>query len=103
MSKATKQKVNRELTQQALARDGKMLLTDAEKAGLSILIEKQGQVEAELQKCRIALSGMIAQVVQARGLDVRKFGVNLGAGRILPIDHQQEGVPAEETKEEVQG
>ena len=101
MSKATKQKINRELTQQALARDGKMLLTDAEKAGLSILIEKQGQVEMELQKSRLALSGMIAQVVQARGLDVRKFGVNLGAGRILPIDHPksiEESPPAEKNE-----
>ena len=102
MSKATKQKINQELTQQALARDGRMLLTDAEKAGLSILIEKQGQVEMELQKCRLALSGMITQVVQARGLDVRKFGINLGAGRILPIDGQQ-GAPAEEKKEEIEG
>ena len=88
MSKAVRQNINRELTQQAMARrdDQGMLLTDAEKAGLSILIEKTGQVELELQRARLALSGMIGQIVQARGLDVTKFGVNLAAGRILPID-----------------
>lgn len=94
MSKDTKQKMNRELVQRALARtDEKMVLTDGEKAILTVLLEKAQWVETEdqkvqmeRQKSRLALSGMVGQIVQARGLDVTKFGVNLAAGRIMPID-----------------
>lgn len=64
----------------------KMELTEAEKINFTILLEKANQLQVDFQKVNIAIAGLVGQIVQSRGLDTTKFGVNLAAGRILPIE-----------------
>lgn len=79
----------RELTREALTQqNSKMLLTDAEKFNLELLFQKLQSLGEEQRKIQVALSGFISQVVQARGLDPLNYGVNLAAGRILPVEQQ---------------
>ena len=61
-------------------------LTDAEKVTFAILIEKVNLLQRQTQECQMALSTNIGQAVEARGLDPQKFGINLAAGKILPIE-----------------
>ena len=61
-------------------------LTDAEKVTIAILIERVNLLQRQLQECQMALSANIGQAVTNRGLDTLKFGVNLAAGKILPIE-----------------
>lgn len=71
---------------QDLVAQPQMELTAVEKVTFGIVLEKVTYLQTELQKAQLALSGLITQAVQGRGLDVKKFGVNLGVGKILPVD-----------------
>ncbi len=73
--------------------DPKMLLTEAEKCNLDVLLVKQQELQQQLNKLAIALSGFIAQTVTSRGLNPKDWGVNLGAGRILPVNAQIPAMP----------
>ena len=64
------------------------LLTDAEKITLGVLIDKANQLQQELQRIQVALSGTINDIVVKRGLNPIKYGVNLAVGRILPVTQQ---------------
>lgn len=61
-------------------------LTDAEKVTFGILFERSNTLQQQVQQCQMALSANIRQAVELRGLDPQKFGVNLGVGKILPVD-----------------
>ena len=65
-----------------------MELTGNEKAVLEILIANVQRLDVERQKAGNALSHVITTIVTERKLDTRKFGVNLGVGRILPVNEQ---------------
>jgi len=87
MGKQTINLAKREIAlenQQRLMQDPKMALTEAEKVNAELLIQRMNELQENLRKTQVALAGFISQVVQARGLDPRQFGINLGAGRILP-------------------
>ena len=72
------------------------VLSEAEKVQLVVLIEKVNTLQAQLQQVQLGLSGLIGSIVGQRGLDPKKFGVNLAAGKILPIDApSNEGVKQE--------
>ena len=73
--------------------DPKMLLTEAEKYNVELLLQKQQELQQQLNKVAIALSGFISQTVSARGLNPKSWGVNLAAGRILPISPPSLMVP----------
>ena len=62
------------------------VLTEAEKVQVAVLIEKAQTLQAQFNQVNQGLSGLITSIVTARGLDPKEFGVNLAAGRILPID-----------------
>jgi hypothetical protein len=82
--------------QERLARiqdDPKMLLTDVEKYTLELLIVKQQELQQQMNKIAVALSGTISQAVTSRGLNPKNWGVNLGVGKVLPIDAQPIAVP----------
>lgn len=80
---------------------GDFPLTEAEKIQLGLLFERIGNLEAQLQQYRGALGDLINTVVSKRGLDTKKFGVNLGVGRILPMGEpvKQESVKQEPVAE----
>ena len=61
-------------------------LTEAEKIQVAVLIEKMNTLQAQIQQVQVGLSGLITSIVELRGLDPKKFGVNLAAGKILPVD-----------------
>ena len=61
-------------------------LTDGEKVQLSVMLEKVNVLQSQLNQVTGAFTELIASIVTLRGLDVREYGVNLAAGRILPID-----------------
>jgi len=82
LEEITKKEAQVEITKKEAA----MELTDVEKATIPIVVERVNILQAELQKAQFALSGLITQAVQARRLDPNKFGVNLAAGRILPVE-----------------
>ena len=63
-----------------------MELTEVEKTTFGIVLERLNQLQTDFQKVQVAVSGMVDQSVKMRGLDPKKFGVNLAAGKILPID-----------------
>ena len=91
MAKGKANAIGQKLRMEALLGQTKMELTEVEKATLAIVIERVNQLQAELQKAQMALSGLITQAVQGRGLDTLKFGVNLAAGRVLPVDTPPRG------------
>jgi len=76
---------------------GDFPLTEAEKIQLGLLFERIGNLESQLQQYKGALGDLINTVVSKRGLDVKKYGVNLGVGRILPM---AESVKQEPVKQE---
>lgn len=62
------------------------LLTEGEKIQLIVIIEKVNTLKAQLDQVSKGLSDLITSIVVIRGLNPEKFGVNLAAGRILPVD-----------------
>ena len=95
----------------AVSRQGKAaeaekrtLLTDGEKVQMAVMLEKLQIVETQAKQVRLGLSELITSIVRQRGLDPMKFGVNLGAGRILPIgkDGQGQEPPKAEAKVEAE-
>jgi hypothetical protein len=61
-------------------------LTDGEKVQMAIMLEKVNGLQAQLNQASQATADLISSIVKARGLDPKKFGVNLAAGKILPTD-----------------
>ena len=68
-------------------------LTETEMTQVQVMLERLNALQAQLQETNQALQkvdaatrNLIGSIVQARGRDPMKFGVNLAAGRILPID-----------------
>lgn len=68
-----------------------MELTEVEKISCGIVVEKYNTLQAEFQKVSLALKGMVSNIVQSRGMDPSKFGVNLALGRILSIESPASG------------
>ena len=73
-----------------------MELTEAEKFTFEILLQKLNEAQVEFQRMDAGVKAIVGQILQSRGLDQTKFGVNLAAGRILPL----EGPGADGSKEE---
>jgi len=69
------------------------VLTEGEKVQLSVLFERLNLLNAQLEQIRQGTSELITSIVKARGLDTKKYGVNLAAGRILPVgeEYAEEG------------
>ena len=61
-------------------------LAEHEKVQVAILLEKVNILRAQLDQVSQALSELIRSIVGIRGLDTDKFGVNLAAGKILPVE-----------------
>lgn len=68
------------------------VLTEGEKVQVAVMLEKLNTLQAQLNQIRSATSDLITCIVMARGYDPQKYGVNLAAGRILPVDEPK---PAE--------
>lgn len=75
-------------------------LTEAEKITFGLLLERAQQLQAQSQQVNIAISGQVTQIVRSRGLDPAKFGVNLAAGKILPLEVPPVKAPNGDGKEE---
>jgi len=75
------------------------VLTEGEKVQVSIMMERLNLLQAQLEQVKMATAELITSIVTARGLDPHKYGVNLAAGRILPVEPPQpqpaEGPPPE--------
>ena len=61
-------------------------LTEGEKVQMAVMLERLHTIQAQLDQIRMGTSDLINSIVTSRGLDPQKYGVNLAAGRILPID-----------------
>ena len=72
--------------EELMGKEADMLLNDAEKINLSILLEKAQEIQAQFERVQTAIQGLVRQVVTLRGLDPAKYGMNLAAGRILPLE-----------------
>ena len=70
-------------------------LTEIEKVQVEIIVKKLNELQAKTVLVQQILSGSIKKIVELRGLDTTRFGVNLAAGRILPVEPQSEGNGAE--------
>lgn len=66
--------------------DPKRILSEGEKVQVAVMLERLTALETQTQQIRLGLADLIRTIVVSRGLDDSKFGVNLAAGRILPID-----------------
>ena len=77
-----------------------MELTEAEKINFSILAEKSQQLQAEFNRVGIAIAGLVGQIVTSRGLDPKRFGVNLGVGKILPLEPAAQAPPVVQPSED---
>ena len=84
---------NRKVTIEELARRGNGskgqvsdVLTEGEKVQMAVMLEKLNLLQAQLSQIQMGTSDLINTIVTSRGLDPQKYGVNLAAGRILPID-----------------
>lgn len=67
------------------------LLTEAEKTQVAVLVERVSALQVQFNQVNSALSELIRSIVVMRGLDSAEFGVNLAAGRVLPIDKPIKG------------
>lgn len=65
------------------------VLTEGEKVQMAVMVERLNNLQAQLDQIRRATADLITSIVTARGLDPQKYGVNLAAGRILPVEGQQ--------------
>lgn len=97
MSKRTNAK-NRLKVEQVMARRndgdkeiGSELLTEAEKVQMSVLLEKLADLQSQSEQVRRAISALIVSIVSARGLDPKRYGVNVGQGKVLPLDENEKG------------
>ena len=61
-------------------------LTEDEKVLFAIMLEKAGGLQAQLEQVQKAIASLVGRMVESRKLDPQLFGVNLAAGRILPIE-----------------
>jgi len=62
------------------------VLTEGEKVQMAVMLEKLNLLQAQLDQIRMGTSDLINTIVTGHGLDPQKYGVNLAAGRILPIE-----------------
>jgi len=63
-----------------------MDLTEVEKVSFGIVVDRFNQLQQEVQKVNQAIAGMVSNIVLLRGLDPKRFGVNLGVGKILLLE-----------------
>lgn len=62
------------------------VLTDGEKVQMAVMLERLNNLQSQLDQIRRATGDLITSIVVARGLDPKLYGVNLAAGRILPVE-----------------
>lgn len=72
--------------EQLTGKTPQMELSEAETINFKILVEKSQQLQAEFNQVQKAIAGLVGQIITSRGLNPKKFGVNLAAGRILPLE-----------------
>lgn len=60
-------------------------LTAGEKVQVAVMVEKLNGLQTQLAQIQGATSELITTIVVSRGLDPKKYGVNLAAGKILPV------------------
>lgn len=71
------------------------ILTDGEKVQMSVMLEKLNLLQAQLRQVQIATSELVTTIVKSRGLNPKEYGVNLAAGKVVPIET---GAPKEKAK-----
>ena len=65
---------------------GSTQLTETERVQVTVLIEKQNELQAQVELVGRAVSSLILTIVSSRGLDPKKYGVNVGQGKVLPLE-----------------
>ena len=76
------------------------VLTEGEKVQMAVMMERLNTLQAQLDQIRRATADLITSIVVARGLDPQKYGVNLAAGRVLPVTPQPSTVGGETNAKE---
>ena len=78
---------------EALARrgDGKKepmsdVLTEGEKVQVAVMIERLNNLQVQLDQMKRATADLITSIVTLRVRDPKAYGVNLAAGKILPVE-----------------
>ena len=62
------------------------VLTEGEKVQVAVMMEKLNLLQTQLDQIKQATAALITSIVVVRGLDPQKYGVNLAAGRVLPVE-----------------
>ena len=80
-----------QLDELAEAMAGKSLLpsfdlTEAELICFNLMIERATMLQPQFNKVNAAISDLIVKTLQQRGLDTKKYGVNLGQQKILLLE-----------------
>ena len=65
------------------------VLTEGEKVQVAIMMERLNLLQTQLDQIKGATAELITSIVIARGLDPVKYGVNLAAGKVLPVGEPQ--------------
>ena len=60
-------------------------LTEGEKVQVAVMLEKMNLLQGQLTQVQKAASDLISAIVKLRGLDPANYGINLAAGKILPV------------------
>ena len=60
-------------------------LTPSERVQMTIMFDRLNLLNAQLREVDLATRELIRSIVTARGKNPEKFGVNLAAGKILPV------------------
>ena len=64
------------------------VLTEGEKVQVAVMMERLNLLQTQLDQIKRATADLITSIVTARGLDPQKYGVNLAAGRVLPVGEE---------------
>lgn len=64
-------------------------LTEPEKVQVALILREVATLQGNLNQTNAALGALIDSIVRSRGLDPKTFGVNLAAGKILPLEAPQ--------------
>ena len=60
-------------------------LTPSERVQLTLMLDRLNLLNNQLREVDLATRELVGSIVMARGRDPLKFGVNLAAGKILPV------------------
>lgn len=63
-------------------------LTDAEKVQVGLMMREVASLQTRLAQTDAALGELVGSIVKQRGMDTALFGVNLEAGKILPLNQK---------------